>query len=157
MIDALSMFGTEYGVEFEKGEELVRQEGGRIIVQAPTKQKANALLNEFLDDRLAAKLHSFLEEILAKGSVSITAPLDFVIVGTIDGKRKRIAKLKGNTIYIRRDAIELPEEALRYIVAHELAHLFVKQHTPKFWEIVSLLYPSFPKGKDLTNTKARIP
>jgi len=31
--------------------------------------------------------------------------------------------------------------------AFELAHLVVKKHTSKFWEIVKQIYPKYEKGK----------
>jgi len=38
---------------------------------------------------------------------------------------------------------------LRYIIAHELAHLTVKRHTWRlFWKIVGIIYPEYEKGKE---------
>jgi len=37
---------------------------------------------------------------------------------------------------------------MKYIIAHELAHLIVKRHTKKFWEIVKRIYPRYERGKD---------
>jgi len=51
------------------------------------------------------------------------------IVVTSFDRPSRIAFLKGNTIYVSIKARRCPEFVLRYIIAHELAHLVVKRHT----------------------------
>jgi len=58
-----------------------------------------------------------------------------------------LALIKGNRIYFSKQVEKLSDEALKYIVAHELAHLVVKRHTEKFWEIVRNLYPNYVEGK----------
>lgn len=40
-----------------------------------------------------------------------------------------------------------PEPILRYVVAHELAHLAVPNHSPAFWEVVGRLDPSFGSAR----------
>ncbi|MGC9124665.1 MAG: M48 family metallopeptidase [Caldisericaceae bacterium] len=89
--------------------------------------------------------------ILNEGKISIFGDIKFEIVKEIDRKKERIAKQKGNKIFVRLDAVFLPDEALKYVVAHEIAHLFVKKHTEKFWRVVEIIYPDFRVGqKELT-------
>jgi Zn-dependent peptidase ImmA (M78 family) len=59
-----------------------------------------------------------------------------------------LALLKGNKIYINVEARRYPESVLKYIIAHELAHLIVKRHTRKFWEIVRGIYPEYERGRE---------
>lgn len=54
--------------------------------------------------------------------------MDFEIVNKIDNKKQRIAKLKGNKILISLNAIALPKDALKYIIAHEIAHTYKKTY-----------------------------
>ena len=35
---------------------------------------------------------------------------------------------------------------LKYVIAHELAHLVVKRHAFKFWEVVRNMCPDYEKG-----------
>jgi predicted metal-dependent hydrolase len=53
-----------------------------------------------------------------------------IVVADID----RIACLKGNAIYVNIKARRYPDFVLRYIIAHELAHIAVKRHTWRFWK-----------------------
>jgi predicted metal-dependent hydrolase len=66
-----------------------------------------------------------------------------------------LALLKGNKIYINIEARRYPKFVLKYIIAHELAHLIVKRHTKKFWEIVKRIYPKYEKGRRELFNRAR--
>jgi len=86
---------------------------------------------------------------MKSGKVEILGDLDFEVVGSIDNKRWRVAKLKGNKILVRLNAVALPEQALKYIIAHEIAHIFSKKHTKRFWRIVETIYPEYEVGLKL--------
>jgi hypothetical protein len=76
----------------------------------------------------------------------LTVPLRIVV--TSFDRPSRIAFLEGNTIYVNIKARRYPEFVLRYIIAHELAHLAVKRHTWRFWKIVGIIYPEYERGKE---------
>jgi hypothetical protein len=92
------------------------------------------------------KLEAILKEFLEQGSIEVYGDLKIVV--TSFDKPSRIAFQKGNTIYVSIKARRYPEFVLRYIIAHELAHLFVKRHTWRFWKIVRIIYPEYEKGKE---------
>ena len=41
-----------------------------------------------------------------------------------------------------------PPEALRYVVVHELCHLRVRNHSPRFWDLVGSLDPDWKTQRD---------
>ena len=43
----------------------------------------------------------------------------------------------------------LPELALKYIVAHEVAHIFNKRRIKRFWKTVKMIYPNYELGQNL--------
>lgn len=67
-----------------------------------------------------------------------------------------LALLKRNKIYINVEARRYPKFILKYIIAHELAHLIVKRHTKKFWEIVKRIYPEYERGREELLKMSRI-
>lgn len=40
----------------------------------------------------------------------------------------------------------LPSELIRYVVAHELAHLTHHNHSAQFWQLVAVLYPDYKRA-----------
>lgn len=88
---------------------------------------------------------------ISNDKIEVFGLLDFEIVERIDNKDNRIAKLKGNKILVKIDAIKFPDEALKYIIAHEVAHIISKGHREKYWDIVKTIYPDFEEGKKVLN------
>ena len=37
-----------------------------------------------------------------------------------------------------------PPAALEYVVAHEMAHLWIRNHGKRFWQRVEAIYPEYP-------------
>jgi len=53
-----------------------------------------------------------------------------------------------NNINFNWRIIKAPMFVVRYIVAHELIHLIESNHTPTFWNILSIQVPDYQKAKD---------
>jgi predicted metal-dependent hydrolase len=79
--------------------------------------------------------------------VEVQGDLDFEVFGKIDNKESRLAKMKGNKILVKLGTIGLPEAELRYIVAHEIAHITNKRHTKQFWKTVKLICPDYEESQ----------
>jgi predicted metal-dependent hydrolase len=97
----------------------------------------DVLTNEVKEFQL--KLEAILKEFLEQGSIEVYGNLRIVV--TSFNKPSRIAFQKGNTIYVSVKTRGYPDSVLKYIIAHELAHLTVKRHTWRFWKIVRIIYP----------------
>lgn len=135
-------------VERFSNKDLVEVKDNTIFINR-YKKSARSLIKDFLSEILYHKLFEIYEEIKKEGKIEIIGDLDFEVVERIDNKKKRIAKLKGNKILVKLNAVMLPELALKYVVAHEIAHIFTKRHTKKFWEITKMIFPDFEMGQKL--------
>jgi len=113
------------------------------------KKPAELLVKDFLSSMLYAELYKIYEKVRKTGRIRIIGDLDFDIVDEIDNKRYRVAKLKGHTILVKLDAVKFPKRAIKYIVCHEMAHMIVKRHTKKFWEVLEAIYPNYKAGEKL--------
>lgn len=98
--------------------------------------------DETLVNYLNRKVEKIMGELLKNNGIEVFGDLK-VEIANMD----TLALIKGSKIYMNIDAAKYPEYVLKYILAHELAHLLVKSHTKKFWEIVKRIYPQFEKGK----------
>jgi len=142
----IRIFGKWYKVTVRKSERdnVVLQ--GKTIIITLRRKSASYLLKKFLANLLKQKLYALLNELLDNGKVEIFGKMRFKIVDKIDGKKYRVAKLKGNKILFKLNAIALPITALRYALAHELAHIATPKHSREFWRIVRKIYPSYRLG-----------
>jgi hypothetical protein len=91
----------------------------------------------------AEKINKILSELLEKNEVEIFGNLKIEVANMDD-----LALIKRNKIYVNAKAMKYPKYILKYIIAHELAHLIIKKHTKKFWETVKRIYPQYEKGKN---------
>jgi hypothetical protein len=117
---------------------------------------SNSSLKELLTNFLYSKLITIYDQIRREGNIEIFGDLDFKVVEKIDGKKERIAKLDGKKILVKLNALALPESALKYIIAHEIAHTFTKEHTRRFWKIVETIDPNFEIGKKYLMGQAQV-
>ena len=53
-----------------------------------------------------------------------------------------------NNIIFNWRIIKAPMYVLEYLVAHELVHLIEDNHTPRFWNILSIQVPNYKKSKN---------
>ena len=69
---------------------------------------------------------------------------------TITGAKTRFGSCssKGNISYSFR-LMTYPDEALDYVVVHELAHLVEMNHSPRFYNIVEQVLPDYKERKKL--------
>ncbi|MDR0865234.1 MAG: M48 family metallopeptidase, partial [Candidatus Symbiothrix sp.] len=52
--------------------------------------------------------------------------------------------------------VKAPLFVIRYIVVHELTHLIESNHTPTFWNILSIQVPDYQKAKDWLKTNGHL-
>ena len=144
----LTIFGQQHILREQKSDkDTIEQRSNTIIVNKHQKT-TKTLLKDFLAQLLHDKLLEIYDSIKAEGKVELFGDLDFEITENIDNKKTRIAKLKGNKVLIKLNAVALPQSALEYVVAHELAHMVSKKHTPKFWKTVELICPNLKEAQE---------
>jgi len=104
---------------------------------------------DYSTELLYSELFRIYDQIRKERRIEVFGNLDFEVVEAIDNKKHRIAKLKGNKILVQLNAVRLPKSALKYIIAHEIAHTLTKRHSRRFWKIVEAIYPKFEIGQNL--------
>ena len=62
---------------------------------------------------------------------------------------------KNNIIFNWR-IVKAPVYVLEYLVAHELVHLIENNHTPEFWNILSIQVPNYEKAKKWLKEKGQL-
>lgn len=101
------------------------------------------------EEALHKRLVRVYEEMKKSGRFELSRDLDFRIKKVVDGRKGRVAKLKGNRIIVSAEATSLPKSALKYVIAHEVAHKFRRRHSERFWQVVENIYPNYEHGRNL--------
>jgi predicted metal-dependent hydrolase len=148
----LTIFGQQHILREQKSDKDTVEQRSNTIIVSKHKKTTKTLLREFLAQLLYDKLLEIYDSIKAEGKIELFGDLDFEITENIDNKKTRIAKLKGNKVIVKLNAVALPESALKYVVAHEIGHTASKRHTSKFWKTVGLIYPDYKKAQQLLNS-----
>jgi hypothetical protein len=145
----ITVFGRNYRVVArESEEESAELRDGLLLLETGGKSE-DFIMKEFLSGLLYRQLVEIFEGLKRKGGIEIYGNIDFEVVDMIDRNPKRVAKLKGNKIFVKINVVFLPLRVVEYIVAHEMAHLFVKRHTKRFWKIVERLHPDYETSHNL--------
>ena len=98
--------------------------------------------NKEVIENFRRKIENIMRELLKRDTVEVFGKLK-VEIANIDTP----ALIKRNKIYVNISVKDYPDYILKYIIAHEIAHLAVKKHTKKFWEIVKNIYPEYEKAR----------
>jgi predicted metal-dependent hydrolase len=146
-MNSLVIFGKRYIPKGRKQDDIQRKLN-RLFAKTNGKETAH-IVREFLADLLHAELAEIYDQIVNDSKIDVFGNLDFEVAETIDERSQRIAKMKENRIIVKLNAVSLPRNALKYVVAHEMAHLMTKKHGKKFWKALGSLYPSYEKGQKL--------
>jgi hypothetical protein len=79
---------------------------------------------------------------------TLRAPLVGVRIGAAKRSRLAQANTKTRVLTFSSYAINgMPERALRYLVLHELAHLYEANHSPRFWALVERFEPDYKRQR----------
>jgi len=141
----LPYLGTELELAIETGpsrrRSRCRREGQRLIVETPSPQSVPQALERWYRDMAAghcAERVAYFAEQVGRAPARIT----------IRAARTRWGSCTSRgTVSFNWRLMLLPPECLDYVVVHELCHLLVPNHSPRFWEAVARILPDFSQRR----------
>lgn len=140
----LPYLGTELELAIETGtarRNRCRREGQRLIVEAASPQSVPQALERWY--RSVAAGHC-AERVAYFARQVGRAPQRI----TIRAARTRWGSCSSRgTVSFNWRLMLLPPEFLDYVVVHELCHLLVPDHSPRFWEAVARILPDFSQRR----------
>ncbi|MFE6168445.1 M48 family metallopeptidase [Viridibacillus arvi] len=120
------------GVEFNQ----------RFIISKSNQKNANKLLKDWYCQRSKIKIESKVKMFGKQLGVK------YKEVKISDMKYRWGSCTPNNNIIFNWKLVKAPMYVLDYLVVHELAHLIEPNHSPKFWNIVSIQIPQYEKAKN---------
>ena len=128
------------GIRFNQG----------FTISKSNQKKANQLFKEWYLKKALEKI-----EPLAK-KYALNLGVKYNKCKTSEMKYRWASCTPNNNILFNWRIIKAPMYVLEYLVVHELAHLIEPNHTPKFWNIVSIQVPKYEKAKKWLREKGQL-
>jgi predicted metal-dependent hydrolase len=120
------------GIRFEK----------EFYISNSNKAKANALLKKFYVEQANEKLIPRIKRFAERLGVN------YKLISIREMKYRWGSCTPKDNLNFNWRIIKAPINVIDYIIVHELAHLLEPNHTPEFWNIISVQLPNYKKAKE---------
>ena len=137
--ETLPLFGEPVTLEVREGGRSVRREPGRLVVNAPQGPRVAETLLGWLKTTAIESLAPRVEHFAA--ALGLAAPC----VGLSSARSQWGVCTEGGPIRLNWRLVHFRLPVIDYVVAHELSHLRVMDHSPRFWETVKSVVPNYPE------------
>lgn len=141
--ESMMLLGRNYGlVVVREVFDEVRFDGATFQISSYHQSEANDLFVEWYKNYALAEIEPMAKEFARKLGVKYNS------CSISETMRYRWASCtpKGNINFNWR-IIKAPRFVIEYLIVHELAHLRVSNHSPEFWNIVSIQVPMYEDAK----------
>jgi predicted metal-dependent hydrolase len=141
--------GRQYRLKARKGDfEDVKLQGGYFVVTAADPKDARqirTLMEGWYRERAAALLPARIEQAIAATSwLEVEPPsIRISVLKARWGSTSRAGRITFNV-----DLVKAPLPCVDYVVAHELVHLQIPNHSPAFWRMLSRVMPDWKKWRE---------
>ena len=148
--DGRAVVRAPYGVKKEFIDRFVAEHEG-WLTRAREKQQARHLAHPEPTDEERKALIARAKEYLPMRFDYWSGIMGLTPTGLkITSARTRFGSCSGkNSICFSWRLMEYPEEAVDYVVVHELAHIVHKNHGPDFWALVGQYMPDYKRRRAL--------
>ena len=139
-----------YGVSKKRIDEIVSSHASWVEKSLEKQRRVNSKFDSLTDKDIAA-LRKQAKEVLSYKTAKYAEIMGLKYGRiTITGAKGRFGSCssKGNIAYSYRLML-YPDEAIDYVVVHELAHLVEMNHSPRFYAVVASVLPDYKERKKL--------
>jgi len=137
LTDGFTLWGKSYVRYDQVGKDDINLADNTLVVTTPEDRCPTT----FLAQQIREALKSAIESLASEYCESLNESYDRL---TIRAQRTKWASCSQNgTLSFNIRCAFLPMSHLRYLVAHELAHLVESNHNERFWNLVESFVPSY--------------
>jgi predicted metal-dependent hydrolase len=143
--ETIWLLGKPLILQVREGKKEIIRDDGKLIIQVEKveKEKVRKVLIEYMRN-LAEKIINLKAEELSE--ITGIKPQKIEIR---DWKRKwGLCKISNQTLVFNWRSVQLPEELINYIIAHEIAHFKYIKHNKKFWNYLQYIIPESQHHKE---------
>jgi predicted metal-dependent hydrolase len=139
--ECLPYLGVQHALEVRQGGRAVARAHGTITVSAPRSRVLTTLLGWLKTNAL----ESLAPRAAHYAAVLALPPPAVVLSG---GRRQWGVCSANGTIRLNWRLVHLEPALADYVVAHEVAHLVEMNHSKRFWDLLSRLYPAWHEARE---------
>ncbi len=119
---------------------------GRFVIKNPKKGRESFI--QWYQQKGAEKLPPLIKEYTQRLGIDSSS------LKIMDLKNRWASCSDNGRLNFHWKLMQLPRKFQRYIVAHEVAHLIEKHHTPKFWQTLEKMMPDYEEYESGLKTHA---
>lgn len=120
---------------------------GRFLLQKSARDKGRELFIDWYKEHLQAHLRKKVSQFKHR----VQANPESIQIREL-GNRWGSCSTKGDLYFHWRVAM-LPNDAINYVVVHEMVHLIESRHNNNFWELIERILPDYDKQKQWLATQ----
>ncbi|HJD54362.1 MAG TPA: M48 family metallopeptidase [Rickettsia endosymbiont of Proechinophthirus fluctus] len=140
--DKISILGKSYEIiHIDSSKNQIKLNDSTLEVYCCSQVLKKLSIEVFLKKKLLAEIKIIVENISKKHNLTYS---NIRIMENVS--RWGSCCGKGNLVFNWR-VVFAPFEVLKYLVAHEMAHLKEMDHSKNFWELVEYIYPEYQPAK----------
>lgn len=143
----LPVLGGEIDIRIVTGANRIRWQPDALVLEA----RADADLEALTRRALQRRAHEMFSARIEYYGRHISRPIPPL---SLSSARTRWGSCSATGIRLNWRLIHLPLHLIDYVVAHELAHLERMDHSPRFWAVVSRIYPDFKSARSELKQRA---
>ena len=140
--------GRELTLDLSPGDPCVERRGDSLIVRVPRRRRGPvaAALESWYRGEAALAFEAWTRELGGRHGLSVRK----IVIG--DQKRRWGTCYSNGTLSFNWRLMLAPEAVARYLAAHELSHVAVPDHSPRFWSKVAELCPGWRESESWLRT-----
>ena len=135
----LLLFGRHHKIlisNYNDDKKMCNKNDGCIIIPVQYGRDAFEMLR-FLRNLIKSMLRDVVDKIISEYAMKTNVRPSYVMI--LSMKRKWASCSINNVISLNLALAALPLHLIRFVIAHEFAHIFERRHTNEFWKIVTYL------------------
>ena len=156
--ESFRYLGKQYRLQLVDSEEReVKLRNGRFLLMAPPSteeaEREKLLLSWFRKRGEIVFDERMQERVNVASVIGIKEPPPW----QIKSMQKRWGSCtKGGKIYLNPELISAPKPSIDYVIFHELCHLLEHNHSTRFYNLLSKVYPEWKNWRDYLNENIEV-
>lgn len=141
-IDDFILWGRPYELRTKIGEHDIELTNDEVVVTTPSDESPWTYLEKEVRQALTTAIESFAADFCRR------LDCEYETLSIRSQRSKWASCSGGDTLNFNLRCAFLPLPHLRYLVAHEIAHLIESSHSQQFWRLVEMLDSGYQSRKD---------